>query len=342
VRVTGHPAKKRGTGGSRVTGCAIVTAFLMCLSLAGCGATYPKEKLKEAIIDLCKREYTIDVKVTTVGNTIGIYVPLSDLIDFTFSLTGTAKQKINDVILGASRVVLSTDANYEYYCLIAHDIRIPEIQIVIIKTVDDVRRFQYGNISMGEYSKRILIDMRFSPQARKEKAIRDVFEKMSVDKKWQEDILNDFFRAEPTALGDIGYWNDRFYLKDIKLPEFLAEQIASRIKIRFKEEKALAKIFMVKSSKGTYATGRETGRVFRFEVLTEHKYNTEDDEEALSNKVLEHALREAALVLDGYKFGDFDYVEVIDQAQYRILRASRDELDRFRLGKIKFADIVKR
>jgi len=42
------------------------------------------------------------------------------------------------------------DADFDFYCVIAHDIRIPEIQIVIIKSVDDVKRFLLNDISRGE------------------------------------------------------------------------------------------------------------------------------------------------------------------------------------------------
>jgi hypothetical protein len=182
----------------------------LAVFLAGCGPTYPKEKLKESIIRLCKNEYKVDVKVRTFGKTVAIYMPLEDLMDFSFALTPSATEKLNDVIMSVTRVVLSTDADYDFYCIIAHDIRVPEIQVIIIKYVDDVKRVFLGDISRGEFGKRMIIDMRLNPQSQKERAIKDVFQRMGLDPKWQDQVMNDFFRADPAGLGDIGYWNGRF------------------------------------------------------------------------------------------------------------------------------------
>jgi len=235
----------------RLAGYFFVIAVLVA-SLAGCAPTYPKEKLKESIIRLCKNEYNIDVKVRTIGKTVAIYMPLDDLMDFTFSLTPSATEKLNDVIMSVTRVVLSTDANYDFYCIIAHDVRVPEIQVIIIKYVDDVKRVFLGDISRGEFGKRMIIDMRLNPQSQKERSIKEVFQKMGLDPKWQDQVMNDFFRSEPAGLGDIGYWNGRFYIKDITLPEFLAEEIVDRVKIEFREDKALASGFTLKAIKGAY------------------------------------------------------------------------------------------
>src|SRR3989338_10447160 len=237
--------------------------YLLFIVLAGCGPTYPKDRFKESIIRVCKDEYKLDVKVGAIGKTIAIYLPLPDLIDFTFSISKTASEKINDVILSVSRVALSTDASLDFYCIIAHDVRIPEIQIVIIKYVDDVKRFLLNDISRGEYSKRMLVDIRLSPQAQKERAIKDVFSKMKLDEKWEEQVMNEFFRAEPTGLVEMGYWEGRFYIKDVTLAEFLAEQTANRIKMEFKEDRFLSDNFLMKSAKGTYVS-KEDERYFRF------------------------------------------------------------------------------
>ncbi|MDD5496297.1 MAG: hypothetical protein PHP46_04255 [Candidatus Omnitrophica bacterium] len=307
---------------------------------AGCGPTYPKEKLKESIIEVCKKDYNLDVKVDTVGKTIAIYLPLENLIDFTFAITKEASEKINDVILSVSRVALSTDAGYDFYCIIAHDIRIPEIQIVIIKSVDDVKRFLLNDISRGDYSKRMLIDIRFSPQAQKERAIKEVFSKMNVDKKWQEDVLNDFFRSEPAALGDIGYWNGRFYIKDISMPEFLAEQIASRTRFAFREDKELADIFLVKSAKGSYFSRPGKG-YFKFEILAEQKALEEARHAKVRNKVFEVTLNEAAKVLHAYRFEDFDQLEIMDQSDSRSLDVSRGDLESYRIKELSLNDILK-
>lgn len=325
-------------------------AAALCV-IAGCGPTYPKDRFKESIVDVCKREYKLDVKADISGKTIAIYLPLQNLIDFTFSITKEAGEKINDVILSVSRVALSSDADLDFYCVIAHDIRMPEIQIIIIKSVDDVKRFLLNDISRGEYSKRMLIDMRFSPQAQKERAIKDVFDKMSLDPKWQEQVMNDFFRSEPAGLGDIGYWNDRFYIKDIALPEFLAEQIASRVKLEFRDDKRLADLFLVKSAKGSFST-RGGEKAFKIEVYVDNKvvisYGAKTSVEAGglqtmvgSDDVFKAALKVSNEVIHGYRFELFDYVEIINQKDNSSLKVPRQKLELYRSNKIRFEDLIK-
>ncbi len=309
--------------------------------LSGCAPTYPKGSFKDSIIKVCKREYKLDVKVGLIGKTAAVYLPLSDLIDFTFAITTSASEKINDVILTSSRVALSSDADYDFFVVIAHDTRIPEIQLVIVKSVLDVKRFLLNDISRGEYAKRMLIDIRLSPQAQKERSIKEVFEKMGLDKKWQEQVMNDFFRSEPAALGDIGYWSGRFYVKDIPLPEFLAEQIASRVKIEAREDKKYAEQFTIKTSKGTFVT-KGGKRTFVFETLSDPKWFKDLETNEISTRVTELVFKVASHVLRGYRFSDFDDVEVIDQLNGSSVRVVRDDLERFRAKKAKLEDIIRR
>jgi hypothetical protein len=321
-------------------------AFLLAIAgvaaaLTSCGPTYPMDKVKESVARVCRDEYKLDVKAEIIGKTIAIYLPLEDLIDFTFAITKSASEKINDVILSVSRVTLSTDAEFDFYCIIAHDIRIPEIQIVIIKSVDDVKRFLLNDISRGEYSKRMLVDIRLSPQAQKERAIKEIFSKMNMDRKWQEQVLDDFFRSEPASLGDIGYWNNRFYVKDVPLPEFLAEQIASRIRMDFREDKKLSDAFTLKSSKGAYIA-RAGKKAFRFEMIAEPRRLFDENASAREGLLFSETAGLINHVLRGYRFEDFDSVEITNQWDNRLMRLSRGEMEALRLKKIKFEELVKR
>jgi len=316
--------------------------MLLAFTLFGCAPSYPKAEFKESIIKLCKDEYNIDVKVETVGKTIAIYLPLSNLIDFTFAITKEASEKIGNVILSVSRVALSTDAKYDFYCIIAHDVRIPDIQIVIIKSIDDVKRFFLGDISRNEYTKRMLIDIRMTPQAQKEKSIREVLDKMVVDKKAQEQFLSEFFRNEPAGLNEIGYWNGKFYIKDVTLPEFLADQVASRIRIAFKEDKKLAESFLVKSSKGSYSS-QPPRSIFRFEIFaTATKVVVGTKGESNIDDILEESLKVASAVIHGYRFKDYEYIDIINQANGGFMRVSQADAEKFYSKKIKFSELKKK
>lgn len=316
----------------------LISALLVT---GGCSRpTYPKERFKESIIRLCKSEYKLDVKIATKGKTVVIYLPLSDLIDFTFAITKTASEKINNVILSVTRVAISTDAEYDFYVIIAHDVRIPEIQIVIIKSVDDVKRFLLGSISRDDYSKRMLIDMRLNPQAQKERSVREVFEKMGLDLKWQDQVMNDFFRSEPTALSDIGYWNSRFYIKDIALGEFLAEQIASRIRMTFREDAKLNDMLLLKSVKGSYL-GRGAKRYFKIEALAQPKFFPERANPEIMDDVLKTSIRVASGVLAQYKFNDYEYAETIDQGTGRTVRVLKADVEAIVKKKKKIEELIK-
>ncbi|MCX5679400.1 MAG: hypothetical protein NTZ95_01835 [Candidatus Omnitrophica bacterium] len=321
--------------------CLLISVFCL-LSTAGCGPTYPKEKFKESIIRLCKKEYSLDVKVKTVGKTVAIYLPLTNLLDFTFALTTDAGEKINQVILNVTRVVLSTDAEYDFYCVMAHDVRIPEIQIVIIKSVEDVRRFLLGDISRGEYGKRMLIDMRIAPQAQKERAIKDVFDRMSIDKKWQEGVMQDFFMSDPATLGDIGYWAGKFYIKDINLPEFLAEEIASRIRLSFRDNKELNDSLILKSAKGIYAAGVQNGgsRYFKIEISAEPRTIEASTSKEASDKLFGYALKTSYDVIHGYNFKDFDYVEIRSLTDGRASKVLKEDLDNYKPKNTKIEDVM--
>lgn len=323
---------------SRIAG-ILLTAIISASLLTGCGPTYPKERLKESIIRLCKNEYKVDVKVRTVGKTVAIYMPLEDLMDFTFALTPAATEKLNNVIMSVTRVVLSTDAQYDFYCIIAHDIRIPEIQVIIIKYVDDVKRVFLGDISRGEFGKRMIVDMRLNPQSQKERSIKEVFQRMNLDTKWQDQVMNDFFRSEPTGLGDIGYWNGRFYIKDITLPEFMAEQIVGRIKMEFREDKDLSEAFFLRNVKGDYAAG--PGKpYFKIEFLAEPRGAGALQAGGRYNSAIAAILKVSNEVIHGYEFKNFDSIELVNQADGKSIKISKDDLEKYRKRKVKLEEIM--
>lgn len=318
----------------------LLTLCSLLPALTGCTpVTYPKESFKESIIKICKNEYKTDVKVEAVEGTVAIYLPLEDLIDFTFSITKAASEKINNVILSVTRVALSTNAKFNFYCIIAHDTKIPEIQIVIIKSVADVKRFLLSDISRGEYSQRMLIDLRLSPQAQKERVIKDIMSKMSLDTRTQEQVMGDFFRSEPTVLSDMGYWNGRFYIKDVTLGEFLAEQLANRIRMKFKEDKELSKNMPLKTAKGEYISKGGVS-FFKFELSPEYKLYDQAGGKKIFDRGFEASLRLISAVLRGYRFEDFNNVVVINQLNGKVAEVSREDLEKFRVKKLKLEDIL--
>ena len=191
---------------------------LYALSHTGCGPTYPKEIVDKAVIQLCRKEYDIDVKVGLVGSTIAIYLPVENLLDQTLGLSKAALDNINDVVLSVSRVTLSSDAVIKFYIIIAQDPKFPELEIVIIRYLNDLKLFHFSQISRGEFSERLLRELKLTPQAQKEKILKAIFEQLQIQK--TDGLMDEFLTEDVSTIGDIGYWNNEFFIKEINLEEF--------------------------------------------------------------------------------------------------------------------------
>ncbi len=320
---------------------AMIALLSALLFVTGCGEiTYPKEKLKESIIKLCKDEYNLDIDVSVSGNTVAIYLPVMNLFDVTLSLSESAQEKIQDVLLSASRVLLSTDADIRFYCVIAQDARLPEIQLVIIKYVDDVKRAFFRNISRGEYFKRTLIDINENPQAKKEKAITDVFSKMKLEKEWQDKVLDDFFRSPPSSMEGIGYWQGKFYVKNITLEEFLAEQIASRGKLRFREKEDLKK-YALKMVTGKFIEEKST-KIFLISLNSESLLFVPDpvEKNTMDKEIFTNVFEIMADVIYGYKFKDFDFAKALEKNFNTKLVVSKEDVYLFKSKKLPIGAIL--
>ncbi len=310
-------------------------AVAMALSHTGCGPTYPKDMVDEAIVQLCREEYGVDVKVKIIGNTVGVYIPISGLFDNTLNISKEAAKQVNDVILSVSRVTLSTDADLDYYIVIAQDPMLPEIEVVLMRYVMDVKMLHYDQISRGEFVKRMIVAVKLTPQAQKEKVLRNIFGRLNIEEAGQ--LIEEYLQtSEVASLGDIGYWQDTFYIKDINMSEFLALQIADRAKAAFNGTEGLRDDFKLTNITGEFLT--ESGkRFFRFSFQIEP---VEDPSGLMSQAEAEDRLntmllKEASDVFKGYKFYDFWNIEIVNLRTKMVMFATSEELKEFDKDKIK-------
>lgn len=337
--VTRNRMKKlncNGLKGCKITAAAILAAAVMLLP--ACVPTYPREKLPEAVKEVCKLEYDMDVDVTVVGNTVGIYYPMEGLLDAGLGISSEAWDVISNLILVASRVVLSTDADIKFYCVITQDARLPELQVVIIKYVGDVKHSMYRNISRSESFKRTLFSINLTPQAEKERSVEKVFAKLGVDDEAKQSVMEEFFRSPPAKLSGIGYWRDRFYLKSITMEEFLAVQIANRVKLDFRGEKGLEKIFDYKTAEGSF-TSTEGVRSF----LLKFKIADQGADAELTNrrvKKIQEIMRIVNEVIFGYKYREFDFLAMEDQMENVRLKVSEEDVYEFNEKRLSVEKIV--
>ena len=312
--------------------------------LGGCRPTYPKEKISEAVVDLCKKEYNLNVEVSITGGTIAVYVPVDKLFDALLNIDDTASKKINDVIFAVTRVTLSTDAKFDFYVMIAQDPAVPEIEIIYIRYVNDVKHYLLGDISRDDYSKRAVIAIKTPPQAERERILKEVLSKLNV--KDADDLVKEYLNAGGgiSGIGEISYWDKKFFIKDIELTEFLAGQIAERIRAGFKEDKDINRLYETKNAGGKFIGGFN-GKYFSFSVDIADRvaplYLSSGMEFGSQKKraiVFGKLFGIVSDTLYAYGFKDFDGVEFSAMSEKTII--SREKLREFKHKKLKIEDLI--
>lgn len=322
----------------KVISSVCVLAMILGLQvLSGCDVpTYPKDQLPNAVKEVCKDEYGMDVDVTVKGSTMGIYYPMEGLLDVGMGISEEAWDKIGNLLLIASRVVLSTDAEIKFYCVITQDIKLPELQVIIIKYIEDVKKGMYRNISRGEAFKRTLFSINLTPQAKKERSIEKIFEKMGVDDATRQSVLEDFFRSPPTKLSDIGYWRGNFYLKEITMHEFLAAQIANRIKYDFKDNKDLSEIFKFQTAEGLFIPASNSF-VLKYKIQNQTVIDTIQE---LRIKEVKAIIEVVHTVFKGYNFKDFELVVLIDLLENVQMTVDENEIYNYNKKQTDIKEII--
>jgi len=312
--------------------------MVVLISSSGCEPSFPKEKLPEAVKFVCKDEYDMDVDVTVKGRTMGIYYPMEGLLDAGLGISSEAWDTISNLLLIASRVVLSTDADIKFYCVIAQDARLPELQVVIIKYVEDVKLGMYRNISRGESFKRTLFTINLTPQAKKERSIEKIFDNFSVGEKTRQGVMDDFFRSAPTRLSDTGYWRGKFYLKDVTMEEFLAAQIANRVKLGFRGEEDLKKLFKYENVESNFISTDEVKAFLVKFKISDH--GASENEKNAQQRKIEEIVRIANQVVCGYKFKKFDFLMMEDQLENANLKVMEQDVFNFSRKKLSVKEVV--
>ena len=196
----------------------------------------------------------------------------------------------------------------------------------------------YRNISRSESFKRTLFTINLTPQAKKERSIEKVFDKLAVEDETRQKVLDEFFRSPPTKLSDMGYWKGNFYLKEITMGEFLAAQIANRIKIDFRADKNLMKLFDYKVAEGAYtSTGGSKSFLIKFKIAPQ---SGAGDAASLREKKIREIVHIANKVVYGYKFKKFDFLVLEDQLENAKLKVSEKDVYNFGKKRLSVRDIV--
>ncbi len=195
---------------------SFIILFLLSLISAGCQPkpqsvkhTYSKETVANDIIELCRREYKREPKVWLINDTVWVYIPFESLIDKNMEPTKEVSDTLNDIVLASSRVVLSMNPRPKFLVIAASDIKEYGIDYLTISYIPDLIKYRLDAISRDEFLRRHIT------------RIKESFDAMSD--------------AEGKHLEKT----------DIKLEDFMSEQMASRINLKFAEDPLLKDHFKV-------------------------------------------------------------------------------------------------
>ncbi|MDP8218010.1 MAG: hypothetical protein P9M03_04730 [Candidatus Theseobacter exili] len=158
----------------------LICLLFIVLFQAGCDKhSFPKAKVISSVKQMCMDEYNLDVDVKVIGKTIGVCFEADDLIDTKKGFNEKAVEHLGNILLSVSRVCLSTDADFEFYVIIAKDRSMPGIEVLFIRHVYDVKRFLLGSVSRNDFFNRLLIDYRFNSLLLARGAVTKFFSSMS-------------------------------------------------------------------------------------------------------------------------------------------------------------------
>lgn len=183
VRQNGRTAWRWGLTGALVAGALVLT---------GCGPTYPKSRVADAVVELCRTEYQLEARAKLQGTTLSVLLPARQLFETPIALTpDTDLQTLNqllrfsekgmdqfqNVALAVRRVVLSTDAPVEFYVVIIRDADGGQLELHWLGHVLDLKRLNAMDISQGDFLKyRTVIFFRAVPVEAARQAVQQLFE----------------------------------------------------------------------------------------------------------------------------------------------------------------------
>lgn len=173
----------------------VIPIFLFCLATVFSSCTpvsYPENQVQKAIAEIASKEYQIhEIKTEFVGTTIGVFLPLNQLfaedfrqnivsgkasnLETLFQPTEEAIDKVEDVLLSMSRVILSTDKKIEFYYLQATDVEKTGMELAFTGHIEDVKRVRFWDIPRSEYRKRVIHDLRLNRAALWHRPVHNFF-----------------------------------------------------------------------------------------------------------------------------------------------------------------------
>lgn len=205
----------------------LLFSLFSCLILSGCAnpsePTYKEKDIPYLVKKICKEEYNLEVSTKRTLTTLWIYAPLSKILHADYGIKADKifdeemVNKLRNILTTVGRVLISSDNTPEFFALLASDIKLG-LDYTLIGCVLDIKKSYAGFIPETEANHRYVIR----------------------------------FKVNPEAINDTTGVHLKAY--DIKLPDFLAEQISQRIGSHFQGEDR-KKYFQVEKSEGKFSDG---------------------------------------------------------------------------------------
>ena len=244
-------------------------SLLLTVLAVGCTIppTYTPERASAMIVDICRTDFKLDVNTQLIGQTMFAATRMPGFLRRLVEKGNLADQdsdNIGDLLMTTTQISLSADPPIQFYVLRLSDPEEPGTELRYITYLDDIRRLYASALSEGEF-----------------------FERRIQDLKLRKD--------EPTM-------TDVWMTRGVTLGEFLAVQLAFRIKALAAQEPALAE-WGVEDCVGWFRNGTFSWTIAR-RSATDHLLV----EASWPPKVLELI----ALVLHEYEFTDYQRVIFTD------------------------------
>ena len=130
----------------------------MLLTIASCSSkpTYRKEHLVESIQEILN-ESQIEATVRLVDHTLAIQFEYPEALVQTAGNVGVGpglQEASRKVITAIHRVLLSSDADVQFYLLLVSDPKIPGVYLTMIRYVEDIRKLNVSIIGVSEMMSR--------------------------------------------------------------------------------------------------------------------------------------------------------------------------------------------
>lgn len=253
---------------------ALLFNLLVCINLIGCQKpiepSFKEKDIPHLVKKICKEEYNLDVTTIRTPTTLWVYAPMNKMLDKEFGIKEDKlfdeemTDKLRNIFITIGRVLVSSDKTPEFFALSVSDINIG-LDYTIIGSVLDMKKSYAEFIPLAEANRRYVVKL----------------------------------KAEPLAVNDTA--GNHLQAYDVKMPDFLSEQIAQRIGAKFQGEE-WKKYFKVDSSVGSFINNTFV-LAYSIEQVSRPDKAIDIDKEV--SAIITYCIKT-------YEFRDFSMVEIND------------------------------